>query len=155
MSRRGTATVVLIVLALTPVSLAARDPVPTEPVARVQHHLREIAPLVEHFEGVLARDCPRFARRAEWRDWFDDEVDRVALLVAHLDQAWVEAKQTSDDEIRRLAKGPRKHIDRARALVEKLQACADRNGESFSPPSVWRRVEREASRRQADIALPR
>ncbi len=80
------------------------DPnVPQDPGARVQHHLREIAPIVEHFETVLAKDCPRFASRAEWRAWIDDELDRVVLLVAHVEQAWVEAKRTPDDDVRRLA----------------------------------------------------
>ena len=155
MSRHGVATVILTVLALAPVPPLAALDVPQGAGARVQHHLREIAPIVEHFESVLASDCPRFASRAEWRGWFDDEVERVVLLVAHLEQAWVEAKQAPDDDTRRVAKAPRKNLDRARALVEKLQDCAGEHGASFSPPAVWRRVEREAPRRQEEIALPR
>jgi len=133
-----------------------REPgVPRDPGARVQHHLREIAPMVEHFESVLADECPRFSSRAAWRAWIDDELDRVVLLVAHVEQAWVEAKRTSDDDVRRLAKAPRKNLDRARALVEKLQDCADENGARFAPMAMWRRVEREVPQRQSDIALPR
>lgn len=155
MSRRALTAIVLTALALAPVPPLAALDVPQDAGARVQHHLREIAPIVEHFESVLASDCPRFASRAEWRGWFDDEIERVVLLVAHLEQAWVEAKQAPDDDTRRVAKAPRKSLDRARALVEKLQDCAGENGASFSPPAVWRRVEREAPRRQEEIALPR
>ena len=156
MIRRPLAALALTALALAPGwPLEALDSAPLEPGARVQHHLREIAPIVEHFESVLASDCPRFASRAAWRAWLDDEVERVVLLLAHLEQAWVEAKQAPDDDTRRLAKAPRKNVDRVRALLEKLQDCAGENGVSFSPPSVWRRVEREAPRRQVEIALPR
>jgi hypothetical protein len=143
MDRAARVVILIVALALAPTSrLAALDRVPPEAS-------------VEHFESVLASDCPRFASRAEWRGWFDDEVERVVLLVAHLEQAWVEAKQAPDDDTRRVAKAPRKSLDRAWALVEKLQECAGENGASFSPPAVWRRVEREAPRRQEEIALPR
>jgi hypothetical protein len=128
--------------------------VPRDPGARVQHHLREIAPLVEHFEAVLSGECPRFGSRAEWRAWIDDELDRVVLLVAHVEQAWVEAKRTSDDDVRRLAKTPRRNLDRARSLVAKLEACADQNGDRFAPTAAWRRVERDVPQRRSDIALP-
>lgn len=156
MSRRAIVGAIVTVLALAPVSpVAALDRAPQEPSARVQHHLREIAPIVEHFETVLASECPRFSSRDAWRAWIDDEVERVVLLVAHLDQAWLEAKLAPDDETRRIAKAPRKNMDRARSLVEKLQTCADENGTSFAPQSVWRRVEREVPQRQMEIALPR
>lgn len=146
----------MTVLALAPTSpLAALDRVPQEARARVEHHLRELAPIVQHFETVLAGECPRFSKRDEWRAWIDDEIERVVLLVAHLEQAWVEAKQAPDDETRRVAKAPRKNLDRARALVDKLQACAGENGTSFAPQAVWRRVEREVPQRQMEIALPR
>jgi hypothetical protein len=56
--------------------------------------------------------------------------------------------------VRRAAKAPRERVDRARVLVDKLSGCAEGNGASLSPMSVWRRIEREIPRRQADIALP-
>jgi hypothetical protein len=46
--------------------------------------------------------------------------------VAHLEQAWVEAKHTGDKDLRRAAKAPRGQVDRAQRLVSKLQACASR-----------------------------
>src|SRR5437899_3022606 len=46
-------------------------------------------------------------------------------------------------------------VDRARLLRAKLRACADGNGTSFVPGAVWGRIEREAERRQSEIALPR
>ncbi len=79
-------------------------------------------------------------------------MDRVVTFVAHLDQAWAEAKRTGDKDVRRTAKTP---VDRARLLLAKLQACADGNGTSLVPGAVWRRIEREAERRQSEIALPR
>jgi hypothetical protein len=143
----------LILAPLSPV--VALDRAPEEPGARVQHHLREVAPIVEHFETVLAGECPRFSGRDQWRAYLDAEIERVVLLVAHLEQAWIEAKQAPDDDTRRVAKAPRKQVERARLLVDKLQVCAEENGASFAPQSVWRRIEREVPQRQADIALPR
>ena len=79
---------------------------------------------------------------------------RVVLLMAHLEQAWIEAKHTGDDDVRRDAKAPRRRVDRARALVDKLSGCAESNGASFSQTAVWRRIEREVPQRQSQIALP-
>jgi hypothetical protein len=76
------------------------------------------------------------------------------LLVAHLEQAWYEATRTGDDDVRRTAKAPRKRMDQARALLDKLQGCAEGNGASFSTMGVWRRIEREVPQRQTEIALP-
>jgi len=81
-------------------------------------------------------------------------VDRVVLLWAHVEQAWIEAKQTGDDEVRRAAKGAAQAPGDARALLDKLQTCAADNGASFSQGTVWRKIEREVPRRQAQIALP-
>jgi len=122
--------------------------------ARMEHHLREVHDLTDHFERVLARECPRFATSQEWGAYLDGEIDRVVLLMAHLEEAWVEAKHTGDDDVRRAAKAPRKRADRARELVDKLSGCAEGNGASFSPMSVWRRIEREVPDRQSRIALP-
>jgi len=79
---------------------------------------------------------------------------RVRELVAHLEQAWYEATRTGDDDVRRTAKAPRRRLEQARSLLDKLQGCAQSNGASFSPASVWRRIEREVPQRQMDIALP-
>jgi len=81
-------------------------------------------------------------------------VDRVVLLWAHVEQAWIEAKQTGDDDVRRAAKAPRRRLEDARALLDKMQTCAADNGASFSQGTVWRKIEREVPRRQAQIALP-
>jgi hypothetical protein len=128
--------------------------VPTEPKDRVAYHLRAVDELSEHFDGVLRSDCPRFAMPVEWKSYFDGEVGRVVLLLAHLEQAWIEAKKSPDDELRRTAKAPRKRIGEARALVDKLQVCADQNGAPFAPLLVWSRIEREVPKKQAEIALP-
>lgn len=148
---RGRALVLAWALLATP---ASADPV-EEARARVDHHLRQIDEIVRHFQGVLDRDCPRFTSREEWRLYFDGEVEQVTLLVAHVEQAWVEAKRTGDDDVRRAAKAPRKRVEEGRAVLDKLQACAAGNGASFSPLSVWNRIEREVPRRQAAITLPR
>ena len=102
----------------------------------------------------MQKDCPQFSSSGEWPTYLDTEVDRVVTLVAHLEQAWVEAKRTGDDEVRRTAKAPRKRVDQARALLDKLQGCAEDNGAPISPVTLWRRIEREVPRRQAEIALP-
>ena len=122
--------------------------------ARVDHHLRHVERLSGHFESILTRECPRFPTPAAWDAYVEAETDDLVLLLAHLEQAWLEAKRTSDDEVRRAAKAPRRQSTQARALVDKLSACAERNGATFSALGIWRRVEREVPRRQAEIALP-
>jgi hypothetical protein len=121
---------------------------------RVEHHVREAEQIRQHFETMVNRECPRFGSSREWAAYLDGEVDRLVLLVAHTEQAWSEARTTGDDDIRRLAKGPRRFRDQAQTLVDKLQACASGNGTVFSPQSVWRRVEREVPQRRTEIALP-
>ena len=121
---------------------------------RVEHHLQQVDLLSQHFAGLLKQDCQRFDRPDEWRTFLDGELDRVTLLVAHLEQAWVEAKHTGDKDLRRAAKAPRAQVDRAQRLVTKLQACAGDNGTTFDASEAWRRVERNVPRRQAEIALP-
>ena len=135
---------------------AGREPHrPVEIVrARMEHHLLEVTRLADHFERVLGRDCPRFATAQEWREYLDGEIDRIVLLIAHLEQAWIEAKHTGDDEVRRTAKAPRQRVDRAHALLDKLSGCAEDNGAALSTAAVRRRIEREVPERQSQIALP-
>jgi hypothetical protein len=121
---------------------------------RVDHHLRQVETLAQHFESVMSTDCPRFPTAAEWDRYLDSEVQRVVLLMAHVEQAWVEAKTTGDDNVRRTAKAPRKRLEHARALLGKLSGCADANGASLNQFGLWRRIEREVPQRQAEIALP-
>ena len=149
----ATATAVLFSIGLgMPLAMAQTV---QEARTRVEHHLREVDQIVRHFQDVVNTDCPRFSSRPEWRRYFDGEVDRMTLLLAHVEQAWVEAKQGGDDDVRRAAKAPRRRLDEARVVLEKLQTCAADNGASFSPLSVWGKIEREAPRRQDAIVLPR
>jgi hypothetical protein len=127
---------------------------PEEVRPRVDHHLREVETLAQHFASVLSTNCPRFASSGEWDRYLDREVQRVVLLMAHVEQAWVEAKTTGDDDVRRVAKAPRKRLEQARTLLDKLSGCADANGSSLNQLTLWRRIEREVPRRQAEIALP-
>lgn len=127
---------------------------PDEVRPRVDHHLQQVETLAQHFESVMSADCPRFASTAEWNRYLDGEVERVVLLMAHVEQAWVEAKTTGDDDVRRVAKAPRKRIEQARTLLGKLSGCADANGSSLNQLGLWRRIEREVPQRQVEIALP-
>jgi outer membrane biogenesis lipoprotein LolB len=152
---RAALVAVLLVLVATTSTVAREPQRPAEEArARMEHHLREVSQLAEHFQSVMQRDCPQFASPVEWRLYLDGEIDRVVLLVAHLEQAWIEAKHTGDDAVRRAAKAPRKRVDEARALVDKLTGCAEGNGAALSAMEVWRRVERAVPRRQTEIALP-
>src|SRR2546430_17689768 len=148
------ALVLLLLAALTAPAWARDERPPDEARARVEHHLKEVNRLAQHFDGVMSSDCPRFSSRGEWSAYFDGEIERVVLLVAHLEQAWYEATRTGDDDVRRAAKAPRKRLDQARALLDKLQGCAEDNGASFSSMGVWRRIEREVPQRPSEIALP-
>jgi hypothetical protein len=122
---------------------------------RVDHHIREVSLLIQHFETFVAAACPRFAALDEWNAYAEGEIDRMLLLVAHAEQAWVEAKRTGDDDVRRSAKAPRRRLDDAPQILNKLAACAEDNGTTLSPGSVYRRIERDLPRRQSEIALPR
>jgi hypothetical protein len=152
--RSTLATVLLLGVAVAPA--LAREPHRTveEARARTEYHLREVNQLADHFESVLKTDCPRFDSSGEWKTYLDGEVERVVTLMAHLEQAWVEAKATGDDDVRREAKAPRKRVDQARALLDKLQGCASDNGAPISQQALWRRIEREVPQRQTEIALP-
>ncbi|SRR6266849_286856 len=141
----------LLVLAA---AVSAGDRTAEEARPRVEHHLLEAEQIVRHFEGVIAEDCPRFDTAAERRTYVDGEVERVVLLVAHLEEAWSEAKRTSDKDVRRAAKAPRAQVSQAESLVTKLQTCVGDDGANLEPRAVWRRVEREVPRRRAEIALP-
>jgi hypothetical protein len=127
---------------------------PDEARARVQHHLRQVERLSGHFEAILTNGCPRFPSAAAWDAYVDAEMDQVVLLVAHLEQAWAEAKRTDDDDVRRTAKAPRRQRDQARQLVEKLATCAEMNGAAFAPMLLLRRVERDLPQRRMEVALP-
>lgn len=148
----GLAAACAIVLG-TPAAFAGAKPA-AEVRPRVEYHLRHIEELAQHFEGVLREPCPRFASTDAWDSYLDGEVDRVVLLVAHVEQAWVEAKETGDDDVRRVAKAPRRRLDEARALIDKFQKCADDNGATFSALGIWQKIEREVPRRRAEIRQP-
>jgi hypothetical protein len=159
-SSRGRVYSVAMLLAplLMPLLLLAtapEAPEPLEPRARVEHHLREAEQLARHFEGVLAGSCPEFDTTEEWDSYVDSEVDRVVLLLAHLERARFEARASGDGELRQRAREPRKRAQEARRLVEKFMTCADDNGGAFDPLALWPRIERDVARRQAEIALPR
>jgi hypothetical protein len=148
------ATAVTLALVAAPAFAADREPA-SEIRPRVDHHLREAALLTQHFEALVAAGCPRFASAAEWNAFLDREIDRMLLLAAHVEQAWVEAKRTGDKDVRRAAKAPGRRLEEALPLVDKLTACAEENGATFSPGPVYRRLERDLPQRQAEIALPR
>jgi len=122
---------------------------------RVEYHIREVGALIEHFETFVAGECPRFSTTAAWEAYAESEIDRMLLLAAHVEQAWVEAKRTGDDDVRRAAKAPRRRLDDVPKILNKLSACAEDNGVTLSPGSVYRRLERDLPRRQSEISLPR
>jgi len=147
-----TGLIALQALGLAAIS-SAGDRTAEEARPRVEHHLLEADQIVRHFESVLAEDCPRFDSAVERRAYVDGEVERVVLLVAHLEEAWSEAKRTSDKDVRRAAKAPRAQVGQAQSQVTKLQICMG-DGASLEPRAIWRRVEQEVPRRRAEIALP-
>jgi hypothetical protein len=144
----------VLTAALAVPAAAAGFKSPDEVRPRVDHHLQQVETLAQHLETVMTGACPRFASPAQWDRYLDGEVDHVVLLMAHVEQAWVEAKTTGDDDVRRVAKAPRKRLEQARALLGKFSTCADANGSSLNQLGLWRRIEREVPLRQAEIALP-
>ena len=152
----------LLIVAVATLALAAavlagaadREPA-AEIQPRVDHHIREATVLVQHFEVLVGAACPQFSNVGQWNAYVEAEVDRMLLLAAHVEQAWVEAKRTGDDDVRRAAKAPRQRLGDASQIMDKLAACAERNGATFEAGRVYRRIERELPRPQADIALPR
>ena len=151
--RRFAGMIALQVLGLAS-AVSAGDRTADAARPRVEHHLEEADQIVRHFENVIADDCPRFGSAADRRAYIEGEVDRVVLLVAHLEEAWSEAKRTSDKDVRRAAKAPRAQVGQAQSLVTKLQTCMGDGGASLEPRAIWRRVEQEVPRRRAEIALP-
>jgi hypothetical protein len=127
---------------------------PGEVRSRVEHHVREADRLAASFEAALSGECPRTGP-VEWQAFLDGEVERLGRLVAHVEEAWAEARTTQDDEIRRLAKAPRRRLREARALAAKLEACARANGATFDALAVWQQVQQDIPRRRAEVALPR
>jgi hypothetical protein len=135
---------------------AVAGDLPAEEVRpRVEHHLRAANELADHFDAVVRGGCQRFTTTSQWDAYVNGEMDKVILLAAHVEQAWVEAKTTGDDEVRRAAKAPRRRLDEARALLGMLSACAESNGTTLPTGTLVRQLEREVPRRQAEIALPR
>ena len=122
---------------------------------RVDHHIKQVNAQIEHFQAFVATECPHFGTVQEWNTYADAEIDRMLLMVAHAEQAWVEAKRTGDDLVRQSAKAPRRRLDEAPRILDKLVTCAENNGVTLSPGSVYRRIERDLPRRQSEIALPR
>jgi hypothetical protein len=122
---------------------------------RVDHHIREFGVLVQHFETFVAQECPRFATSAEWDTYAETEIDLMLNMAAHVEQAWVEAKRTGDDTVRQSAKAPRRRLDEAPQILDKLARCAESNGATANPGAIFRRIERDLPKRQAEIALPR
>ena len=152
---RSTRAFAVLALLLLTGSAARAESLPPEAArVRVDHHLRYVEELVTHFQTMLAENCQRFPSLEAWETYVDAETDRLVLLMAHLEQAWVEAKRTGDDDVRRAAKVPRRQSDQLRQLVDKLSTCAEVNDASFAPSTIWRRIERDVPRRQAEIALP-
>ncbi|MBI3636583.1 MAG: hypothetical protein HY216_10310 [Candidatus Rokubacteria bacterium] len=121
---------------------------------RVDYHVRQAEELGSHFDRVILQDCPRFVSSEDWDTWIDGETDQLVSLVAHLEQAWEEAKRTGDDDVRRVAKAPRRRLGEARWLLEKLTTCADHNNALLQPSDIIDRVQRDVPRRQVEIALP-
>lgn len=152
MKRAFLPLVLAAILATPAFGAGVRSPGEVRP--RVDHHLRHAEDLAQHFESVLGTSCPSFGSTGEWDGYLEHEVDRVVLLMAHVEQAWVEAKTTGDDEIRRAAKAPRRRLTQARDLLDKLTECAQRHGAPLDQLALWRRIEREVPQRQAEIALP-
>lgn len=141
--------------AVAPVSAPNGSKLPGNDIRpRVDHHVRHAEQLGSHFDLVIQQECPRFASSSEWHVWIDGETDQLVSLVAHIEQAWEEAKRTGDDDVRRVAKAPRRRLTEARWLLEKLTTCADRNDAPLQPSDIIDRVQRNVPRRQAEIALP-
>ena len=136
-------------------AFAGGDRPAAEVEPRVAFHVRQANALADHFDALLGGACPRFPTRDEWDAYVEREIDRVVLMVAHVEEAWSEAKTTPDDDVRRAAKAPRRRIKDALPLADKLQACAESNGARLDGAELLQHVEREVPRRRAEIGIPR
>lgn len=152
MTRLVLALAVLVIGAAAP-DVAAGTRSASEVRPRVDHHVHEAERLADHLQAVIDGECRRFDSSEEWQAYVDGEVERIVVLVAHVEQAWVEAKTTGDDDVRRAAKAPRRRFGDARQLLDKLQGCAP-DGARIDPAAVLQRLQQEVPRRQAEIALP-
>ena len=120
---------------------------------RVDHHIREAGVLVQHFETFVTGACRLFATADEWNTYAESEIDRMLLMVAHVQQAWVEAKRTGDDDVRRrAAKRPRRRMDDAPQILTKLAAWPRTTARRSRRSRWYRRIERDLPRRQSEIA---
>jgi hypothetical protein len=146
---------VAAVLAAAAPAIGGGDLPAAEVEPRVAHHVRLAGELADHFDALLGGACPRFATPQEWDAYVEREIESVVLMVAHVEEAWSEAKTTPDDDVRRAAKLPGRRLKAALPLADKLRACAESNGARLDAGGLWRRVEREVPRRRAEIALPR
>jgi hypothetical protein len=150
------AIVLLVALGLVaPATARANREAAADIQPRVDHHVKEVNAQIRHFEAFVAGECPHFDSVQEWTTYADGEIERMLLMVAHAEQAWVEAKRTGDDTVRQSAKAPRRRLDDAPQILNKLVSCAEDNGVTLSAGSVYRRIERDLPRRQSEIALPR
>ncbi len=140
---------------LAPPVLAGGD-LPASAVGpRVAHHVRLASALADRLEPLLDGVCPRFASPGEWEAFVEREIDDAVLLVAHVEEAWSEAKTTPDDDVRRAGKAPGRRLRAAVKYADKLQACAESNGSRLDTGGLWQRIELAVARRRAEIALPR
>lgn len=151
---RAIALAACLALAAGPATAGPARRSVAEARVRVAHHLDAVQSVAARLGTVLAAPCPAFASPGEWKKFEDREVDDVVLLMAHLEQAWIEAKAVKDDDLRRDAKAPRHRAEEGRRLVGKLEHCAAASHASFDPLAAWMRIQREVPRRQAEIALP-
>ena len=122
---------------------------------RVDHHIKQVNAQIQHFETFVASECRHFDTPEAWNTYAEAEIARMLDMVAHAEQAWLEAKRTGDDTVRQSAKAPRRRLDQAPQILQKLVTCAETNGVTLNPGSVYRRIERDLPRRQSEIALPR
>lgn len=122
--------------------------------ARIDFHLTEAEALREALAPVLTGPCPRFPTPAAWDVFLARLVDRGVTFVAHLDEAWREAK-TGGDDLRRRVKAARRELlagGDPRRLVGKLTRCAWRNGSPLDPWSLWREVSAQVADRRREVA---
>lgn len=156
-------------LALALPSAAAEGPAAPEgsaarrAEARLAFHLARAEALREALAPDVYGPCRRFESPAAWNRYLAGLVDQGITFVAHLEEAWREAKRADDPALRARVKAARRRMlvgDPVR-LVRKLVSCAARNGSPLDLWTLWTRAAAEEPRRrgevarQADLALPR